>query len=82
MALPAQPEIKPNDDDHIYQTPAKLEHIPAGTQYVLGDRAANYSPSANNSSQVTSANLFGSAAVIDGCPYAAPSRYLLVPLPM
>ena len=44
MALPAQPEIKPNDDDHIYQTPAQLEPIPVGAQYALGDLAANDTP--------------------------------------
>jgi uncharacterized protein len=32
-------------DEHIYQMPAMLEHILAGTQYALGDLAANDAPS-------------------------------------
>lgn len=32
-------------DEHIYQMPAMLEHILAGTQYALGDLPANDAPS-------------------------------------
>ena len=32
-------------DEHIYQMPTMLEHILAGTQYALGDLAANDAPS-------------------------------------